>query len=414
MDRSMETGGLVSRRDLLKLGGITAASMVLPACAHRIETGEKEIAAMGRAENWKPHGASAYIPKGEKDQAYTLFKKTVEASTDFAWLSKGDSVFIKLALNSANPFPATTDPFSLFAMITLLKEKGAGKILVGDSSGVESVHWTKEKNRGSSRENCRKAGLLKVIEESGAEGVFFEERGYDSYLPMEPEGPHHWKEPVYVTNVVNEADHIVYLARVSSHVMGDITSGMKIGVGFLREDSRRVFHCGGDDFYSLYEEINRIPAIRSRLRLTVSSGTRVLSTFGPDNGHVTHPETGLFISSEDLFAHEILAYAWLLHNREFETGFFDVGVTGRFTKIRSSINKGFVWLIWKDGSFINTPPIPLYIPGSIYAHPAIMNAVRRQGGLPAIQWEQVNPSDRTREIAGYIGGKIITGGSSLV
>jgi len=405
----------LSRRDLIKLGGLAACSMVIPACAHRIKTGENDIATMTMVEAWNPLVASSYIPKGEKEGAYDLFKKAVEASTDFSWLSTGDSVLIKLALNSANPYPATTDPWSLYSMITLLREKGAGRIFVGDSSGVESVHWQKDKKRGSSRENCRKAGLLQVIEQTGAEAVFFEEKGYDTFVPMEPEGPHHWKEPVFVTSTVYDVDHIIYLARVSSHVMGDITSGMKIGVGFLREDSRKVFHCGGDSFYNMYEEINQIPAIKSRLRLIVSSGTKVLSTFGPDNGHITYPDTGLVISSEDIFAHEILAYSWLLHNREFETGFFDVGITGRFTKIRSLINKGFVSYIWKEGSFINTPSMPLFIPGNIFAHPSIMNAMKRNGGLPGqIQWEQVNPSDKTIVMARYIEGKILTRDSAKV
>jgi uncharacterized protein (DUF362 family) len=46
------------------------------------------------------------------------------ATTDFSWLSKGDTVFIKPALNSGNPYPATTNPIAIGAMVELL-EKGA-------------------------------------------------------------------------------------------------------------------------------------------------------------------------------------------------------------------------------------------------------------------------------------------------
>lgn len=411
MDDSTETENRLSRRSLLKLGGLTACGMILPGCAHQIKTGEAEISKMPIAPSWNPHVTSAFIKKDETDQAaYPLFKKAIEASTDFSWLSRGDSVLIKLALNSAHPFPATTDPWALNAMITLLREKGAGRILVGDSSGVESVHWTKDKKRGSTRENCKKAGLLKVIEETKAEGVFFEEQGYDSFLPMEPKAPHHWKEPIFITKTVNEVDHIVYLCRVSAHVMGDITSSMKVGVGFLREDSRKIFHCGGEAFYSMYEEINAVPEIESRLRLIVSSGRKVLATFGPDNGHVAVPDTGLVISSSDIFAHELISYAWLLYNREFETNFWDVGITGRFTKIRSLINKGFVSYIWKEGSFIGTPSIPLFIPGNIYAHPAMMNFMKRKGGLPdQLNWEPVNTPEGSEKIVNYINQKISRG-----
>jgi hypothetical protein len=92
-------------------------------------------------------------------------------------------VFIKLSLNSANPYPATTDPWSLAFMLRLLREKGAGRIMAGDSSGVESVHWTREHQKGSSRECCKNAGILDIIVQNGAEPVFFEEAGYDTFIP---------------------------------------------------------------------------------------------------------------------------------------------------------------------------------------------------------------------------------------
>ncbi len=396
-----------SRRDFLKFSGVLAGAVFLPACANSMKKMEAELAVMPVDDAWTPHVASAWIPKGEHGNAYGVFKKTMEASTDFSWLSSGDSVFIKLSMNSSNPFPATSDPWALAFLIRLLQEKGAGRIMAGDSSGMESVHWTRDSQKGSSRECCKKAGLMDAIVQNGAEPVFFEEAGYDAYIPLYPKEPHHWREPLWISAVVKESDHIIYLARVSSHIMGDITSGMKIGVGFLREDSRKAFHRGGDNFYAMYEEINHVPEIASKLRLSVSSGRKVLATFGPDNGHVTAPASGLVIASEDLVAHEMLSYSWLLYNREHETGFFDSGVTGRLTRMRSPINRGFVWYTWRDGGFFQTPKIPMFIAGNIYAHPSIINAMNRKGGRPErIDWEQVNPSAETEMMADYIRDKI--------
>ena len=93
------------------------------------------------------------------------------------------------------------------------------------------------------------SGLLAVIEKNGATPVFFEERGYPAYIETLPVGEHHWKQPLRVTSFVNEVDHIIYLPRVGSHGFADLTSGMKVGVGFLREDSRKLFHQGGENFY---------------------------------------------------------------------------------------------------------------------------------------------------------------------
>ena len=399
-----------NRRHFLKLTGAAATAALLPACSHSMKRLEGEANAMPLIDAPHARASGAWIAKDAGDhESYPLFKQALEAATDFSWLSSGDPVFVKIAINSANPYPATTDPWALSATIRVLKEKGAGKIIVGDSSGVESVHWTRDKQRGSSRGNCEKAGLLKVITEHGAEAVFFEEAGYDAFIPVLPRGAHHWKEPLWITRAAASAEHIVYLPRVSSHVMGDITSGMKIGVGFLREDSRRMFHSGGDDFYAMYEEINHVPEIADRLRLTVSSGRKVLATFGPDDGHVTAPAFAPVIASEDLLSHEMAAYAWLCYNREFETSFFDAGFTGGLTKRRSFINRGFVWYIWDEGSFFGTPGIPLYIAATSTPTPRFKRT-RRLGGRPSrIEFETVNAPAKASEMADYMQRRITPG-----
>jgi uncharacterized protein (DUF362 family) len=45
--------------------------------------------------------------------------ETARAATDFGWLSRGDSVLIKPSLNSGNPYPATTNPEGIRAMVEL-------------------------------------------------------------------------------------------------------------------------------------------------------------------------------------------------------------------------------------------------------------------------------------------------------
>ncbi len=373
---------------------------MLPGCGHtRAEARDSSSLTDPSLENgiplvlpgYQPGVASAWVPRGEREEFSRMFRKTVEAATDFSWLSSGDRVLLKLALNSGNPYPATTDPWALWCMIEMLKEKGAGEIIVGDQSGMESVRWFRDRKKGSSRELCQSAGLLKVIQEIGATPCFFEERGYDNYITTSPSGTNHWQEPIWVTSLVEEVDHIIYMNRVSSHAFSDITSGMKIAVGFLREDSRLNFHRGGKNYYYMHEEINEVPEISSRLRLTVSSGRSVLSTLGPDNGHVTHPDHGLVIASEDLLSHELLSYAWLNWNREVETPAYSKATTGRITKLRSRINKGFVWVAWNSQRGVETPGIPLWQPGNIYDHPCIVNFMGRKGGRPEnIAWEQIN------------------------
>jgi uncharacterized protein (DUF362 family) len=300
MKKKLRPENLSTRREFLLGTAGLALATVLPACSQTTntvqnQTAEPEITSVMDREL----GVScSWVVKGEHENAYALYKKTVEAATDFSWLSRGDRVLIKMALNSGNPYPATTDPWSVHCMVKVLKERGAGKILVGDQSGFGTVQWTKDRKEGSSRQLAKTAGLLKVIEESDAEPCFFEEYGWDAYRPAYPDGKHHWKRPIMLPAKLDEVDHIIYLPRVSSHILAGNTLGLKLSVGFLRSDSRGEFHRGGKQFYAMYEEINHIPQIASKLRLTVSSGRSILTLFGPNEGPTSKPDHGLVLASE--------------------------------------------------------------------------------------------------------------------
>ena len=383
-----------NRRDfILGTTGLAMAAM-LPGCVAAAKKSSVPADLSDKIERlagYQPQVGLSWIPKGEHTHAYASYKKCVDAVTDFSWLSKGDRVLVKLALNSGNTFPATTDPWSVSCMVKLLKEKGAGKVLVGDQSGVEAVHWTRDSKKGASRELAQNATLLKTIEESGAEPVFFEEQGWDSYFPATPAKGHHWQNPIYLPGVLKEIDHIVYLPRVSSHILAGNTLGLKLGVGFLRSDSRGDFHKGGKHFYAMYEEINTIPEIASRLRLSVSSGRKIQTLFGPDRGPVAEPDYGLLIASGDLLAHELAAYAWLQWNREFMTSKAAHKSVGRWTRNRSVFNTRFSDNTWGKREGKSTPGIEYFKPGSLLRHPAIANNWQRQGGAPEkIRVETIN------------------------
>jgi uncharacterized protein (DUF362 family) len=58
------------------------------------------------------------------------------AVDDLRWLQPGDAVFIKPVINSGRPYPSTTSALAVAGMIRLLKKRGAGRVVVGDMSGV--------------------------------------------------------------------------------------------------------------------------------------------------------------------------------------------------------------------------------------------------------------------------------------
>jgi uncharacterized protein (DUF362 family) len=70
------------------------------------------------------------------------------AATDFSWLAPGQRVLLKVVCNSPNPYPAVTHPVAVTVMADLLRERGAA-VYVGDQSGVQFVHHTRQQQRGS-------------------------------------------------------------------------------------------------------------------------------------------------------------------------------------------------------------------------------------------------------------------------
>src|SRR5207248_9425085 len=158
-------------------------------------------------------------------------------------------------------------------------------------------------------------GLWQAATAAGAVPLAFEEAGYDAYLAERVPGGGRWRDEVWIARAVAEADHIVYLPRVSHHTLAFATLGLKLGVGWLREDSRLELHRDADSFAQKFAEVNRLPAIADRLRLVVTDATAVQTTFGPDFGYVARPAAGLVLASADLVAHVFVAHRLLAWSR---------------------------------------------------------------------------------------------------
>ena len=395
----MTTRCTPNRRQVLGLGAGLAGLALVPGCGHRNVVPLPPPA--GRLAGYRPTVASSWLAHSEREQAFETFQRTVEAATDFSWLSRGDRVLVKVALNSDKPFPATTDPWAVYSMVQLLKDRGAGEVLVADKSGVEHVLVTPDRRRGSSRECAERAGLLPAIEESGATALFFDELDYhDDYEPTAPAGNHHWSQAIWLPRVLSEVDHIVYVPRVASHAVGGVTLGLKLAVGFLRDDSRLLFHQSGEAFHQLYDEVNHVPSLESRLRLITSSSTLVLATIGPDIGRTTEPAVGLVIASEDMVAHDALAASWLRYNRDALAPRAARNLDETVARLRAAIHRGWFRRMWPDREQREIPDVPSFLPGDVFAHPAMVHHTEYHGGRPEeLHWEQLGdaPDDEAVE-----------------
>jgi len=241
--------------------------------------------------------------------------KAAQAATDFGWLKTGQVVFIKTVNNSGLSYPATSSPIAVSAMITLLKQKGAGRVIVGDMSGIQYLRFFKDKTIGSTRELMKASGMLQAIEAAGGEPLFFEESGWDSFYRDHTDINALWNTGLMMPAILKKVDHIVLMPRCSRHVLAGAFLGLKAVVGYWRTDTRLEYHYHAGSLQERTAEGNRAKTLLNKQRLVISTGDKLLATFGPDKGYIHTPSVGPVIASESVVAHGMVSLAWLLHNR---------------------------------------------------------------------------------------------------
>jgi uncharacterized protein (DUF362 family) len=333
----------------------------------------------------------AGVSKGAPEQAIKLaVRHAAEAATDFSWLSKGDAVFIKPVNNSGNPYPATTSPPAIAAMVEILKEKGAGRVIVGDMSGVQYLRFSPTSLSGSSRALMASSGLAKAVQTSGAEMHCFEEGGWNAFYEDFPAAGSNWKHGLMMPNILKEVQHIVLMPRCSRHILAGSSLGLKAAVGYWRHDTRMEYHRDAATLQEKTAEGNTVTTLRTKQRLVISAADKLLTTYGPDKGYVFNPDNGLIIASGSVVAHDMVLLAWLLENRSIipaseRDGFIDTSKV--FPRLANHVVTG--WLGgW--GSALASETMTKNSLDTIWDDRVLTRSYDLFGGVPAILLESAN------------------------
>ena len=392
----------VDRREFLKtMGVVTASALAASACSRlpltdvlatdlsaesmlvMSETGsERSVALAGAAR-----GASEKeLMQAVKDAALT--------ATDLSWLKPGDDVFIKPALNSGNPFPATTSPLAIKAMVGLLREKGAGRVIVSDMSGIEHVKLTEDSLDGSSRQLMESSGIAQAATEAGAELYFPEEDGWDAFVEEVPRDRTYWEKGIMMPGILQDVEHVVLMPRCSRHLLLGASLGLKCAVGYWRTDSRFEYHRFASTIQEKTADANTVPSLLGKQRLVITDATQMITTLGPDNGFIARPETGLVIASQNIVAHDMVSLAWLLVNRfamtEEERSEFRDPYTNQF--LVSNLNRLVVTRLGEFKHILGTEKLVRNDLNCIWDDRVLNRAFEVFGGIPRLGFVNVKDS----------------------
>ncbi|MBI5654651.1 DUF362 domain-containing protein [Candidatus Uhrbacteria bacterium] len=271
------------------------------------------------------------------DETIKSIRQTANYAFDgFSWLMPGEAVWLKVALNSKDPHPATTDWRAIRAVADEIQMRG-GRVVVADQSGIE---YDKEGNALTSpSEYCfGKSGMA----ECGEKFLALENHGFERLMIKEAA---HWPDGFRVSRLLLQVDHIINLPRISGHGQASESLGAKNWVGALYRNDRYQFHAQGPLYWYIrwikMGSSEKLPAksqerhfdemiaelalaFRHKLRGTLFAATKVQTTLGPNKHLLTffgriglfkscvlEPETGLIIASDDQVAADATALAFL-------------------------------------------------------------------------------------------------------
>ena len=110
---------------------------------------------------------------------------------------EGRTVFLKPNFNSADPAPGSTHTDTLRALVERLWEMGAGRITLGDRSGM-----------GDTRAVMQTKGIFDLASELGFETIVFDELGAEGWVPADVPGSH-WRRGFSLARPCVEAQAIV-------------------------------------------------------------------------------------------------------------------------------------------------------------------------------------------------------------
>jgi uncharacterized protein (DUF362 family)/ferredoxin len=221
-------------------------------------------------------------------EVYCALKKAVEISDNLD--VAGKTVLLKPnILSDAPPEKAiTTHPVFLEAAIRLVREKGASRILVGDSPGLQMPGFS-----------GKVSGMGEAVRKNGAEWVDFTKGKIE--VPC-PEGK--VIKSFTLTQAVREADIIISLPKLKTHQLMQYTGAMKNLFGLVPSLAKSPFHArfsSREAFAAMIVDLNLAvkPAFAFMDAIVGMEGN------GPAAGNPR--QVGLVMASSNLLALDVAA-----------------------------------------------------------------------------------------------------------
>lgn len=217
-----------------------------------------------------------------------------------AEFARGKEVFLKPNFNSADAPPGSTHDSVLRALVERLQNAGAGKVTVGDRSGM-----------GNTRGVMNEKGVFELGKAMDFGVVVFDELPAEAWQYFRRPGDH-WQQGFALPKPVLGAGSIVQTCCLKTHRFGGhFTLSLKNSVGLA---AKRVPGDGHDYMLELHSSPHQrrmIAEINAAYRpdMVVMDGVEAFVDGGPDVGKLVAP--GVMLASPDRVAIDAVGVALL-------------------------------------------------------------------------------------------------------
>lgn len=202
---------------------------------------------------------------------------------------RGKTVLVKPNVVASEPPPTTTNPAVVAAVVRMLVEAGAGRVIVGEMSGVIRLPTDR---------NLEETGMAKAAREAGAEVIAFDDGEWIEVKPPKAQ----LVDRLHVAKPVYEADLVVNVPVVKTHSYATYSICLKNLVG-VTHPRYRPYRINPAKWEELVAEMN----LAAHPALNVVDATKCMIAGGPLGGAAA--DTNLILASGDRVATDVVGLA---------------------------------------------------------------------------------------------------------
>jgi uncharacterized protein (DUF362 family) len=197
-------------------------------------------------------------------------------------VERGNEILLKPNFNTGDAPSGSSDPDFVKAVIELLYEHGASKVILGESSMFSL----------STRKVLEDTGMLRKAEEVGADVALFDE---GKWVKVSTGGK--YLRTVSLPENALAAKKLVYVCCMKTHRWAEFTLSLKLAVGFMKPSERMLLHAR-----NLEEKIADLNLV-VHPTLVIMDGRKCFISGGPACGELRNPN--VVLASGDRIAMDV-------------------------------------------------------------------------------------------------------------